>query len=476
MNNRVINFGPVRRRIGSHVCAALVLLLAPVSMLACDSTAEPRPQALSATVEQLAADRFDGRLTGSPGNRDAARMLAERLAGAGARPLPGENDLLVRHEQPVIRQLEPPTVSVTAPGGASVSFEPGVDFSVLIREGASPAGPVDADLLVLGEERANPAWIASHAGAALLVDADTFSTISRDAAVMEALFAAQSGPAAIVLALPPQVESMPRSLYLTGDTYPTRGPVLIQMTHRAAGRLPVAGDGGRSGASDTAGDAPATISLRGGYTAERATVASVAALVHDGRGSGEAAPPLVVSAHFDGPGRVTDEWHYPGAVDNASGVAVALEVARLIAEGACAPDRPVWIVLFNGEEQGMHGSRAFVRAFSDRLRGARVINVDMVGRRTTPVTVTVNPDASELGELAGRHIRAHGLEATVREGAGSDHAAFRGVAPAVSLVQAPYERMHRRGDVPANAEADVLAQIVASVCDVIASPDVGEKQ
>lgn len=464
-NERTTSARPPRRA-RTFVVVASTLLLSAVSVLACDSAAEPDPEELSATVERLASPRFDGRMTGSSGNEEAARMLADRLAASGARPLPGESGLLFRHEQAVVRQLERPAMTVTPVGGEALSFEPGVDFTILIREGTSPAGPVDAELLVLDGDRASPAWIESHPGAALLVDAETFSTISRDATVMEALFASDHGPAAIVLSLPAGIESLPRGLYLTADDYPRGGPVLIQMSHEAAERLPVDATPRGAGQSESVSEASVTLSIRGGYEVERTTVSSVAALVHDGGSPDERTPPVIVSAHFDGPGRISDAWHYPGAVDNASGVAVALELARLIAESR-APDRPVWVVLFNGEEQGMRGSLAFVDAFADRLRDARVINVDMVGQANTAVTVTVNPDAGELGDLAKRRLVAHGLEAVVREGGGSDHGAFAGLAPAISLVQAPYEHMHRRGDVPANVDPDVLVRIAAAVYDLV---------
>ena len=60
-------------------------------------------------------------------------------------------------------------------------------------------------------------------------------------------------------------------------------------------------------------------------------------------------PPLLVGAHYDGPPQS------PGADDNASGVAALLELAR------CAPRRPVWLVAFDQEEEGLLGSRALAQ-------------------------------------------------------------------------------------------------------------------
>ncbi|MEB3316884.1 MAG: M28 family peptidase [Cyanobacteriota bacterium] len=64
-------------------------------------------------------------------------------------------------------------------------------------------------------------------------------------------------------------------------------------------------------------------------------------------------PPLLVGAHYDGPPQS------PGADDNASGVAALLELARRFQ--AAPPLRPVWLVAFDQEEEGLLGSRALAR-------------------------------------------------------------------------------------------------------------------
>ncbi|MDD3642738.1 MAG: M28 family peptidase [Candidatus Krumholzibacteria bacterium] len=102
----------------------------------------------------------------------------------------------------------------------------------------------------------------------------------------------------------------------------------------------------------------------------------------DGASSGV----LLVTAHFDAIGRRTDGWAQawetepaPGADDNATGTALVIEAARVLA-GADLPF-DLEFVLFSAEELGKLGSIDFVSrcdaACAEEILG--VINLDMIG-------------------------------------------------------------------------------------------------
>jgi hypothetical protein len=106
---------------------------------------------------------------------------------------------------------------------------------------------------------------------------------------------------------------------------------------------------------------------------------NVGALV---RGSDPAAKDewVIVSAHFDHLGIRGDRF-YPGADDNASGVAMMLEVARSIVLGDERPRRGVMFVGFDLEEVGLFGSRYFVEHPPVPLDQVSLfITADMIGR------------------------------------------------------------------------------------------------
>jgi hypothetical protein len=73
---------------------------------------------------------------------------------------------------------------------------------------------------------------------------------------------------------------------------------------------------------------------------------------------------VMIGAHLD-------TWHAsPNASDDTSGVAVVLEAARILKAVGASPRRTIRIALWGGEEQGLHGSREYVRKhFGDPKTG-----------------------------------------------------------------------------------------------------------
>ncbi|MFQ4146418.1 M28 family peptidase [Chlorogloeopsis sp. ULAP02] len=90
------------------------------------------------------------------------------------------------------------------------------------------------------------------------------------------------------------------------------------------------------------------------------------------KGTDKEAGAILVGAHYD------TVAISPGADDNASGVAVLLEIARLL--GSRPTPRTLQLVFFDQEEAGLLGSKAFVTKTAHLLKNLRgVIVMDMVG-------------------------------------------------------------------------------------------------
>jgi hypothetical protein len=99
---------------------------------------------------------------------------------------------------------------------------------------------------------------------------------------------------------------------------------------------------------------------------------------------------VVVGAHYDhvGYGNAANSFGpfgfvHNGADDNASGVAGLLEVAAAARLLATPPRRPILFAFWDGEEQGLLGSRHFLRVRPAAVAGRRIVfsvNLDMIGR------------------------------------------------------------------------------------------------
>ena len=112
---------------------------------------------------------------------------------------------------------------------------------------------------------------------------------------------------------------------------------------------------------------------------------NVAAVV---RGSAQPDSFLVVSAHYDHLGTMGRKAYFPGANDNASGVALLLELAAHYARPENRPAYSVVFLLFGAEEAGLRGSRYFVAhplVPLDRIRF--LVNLDLLGTGEQGATV-----------------------------------------------------------------------------------------
>src|SRR5271165_6279753 len=89
---------------------------------------------------------------------------------------------------------------------------------------------------------------------------------------------------------------------------------------------------------------------------------------------------VIVAAHYDHLG-TRGGVLYPGADDNASGVAMMLEVARSMTSASSPPRRSLMFIGFDLEEKGLFGSRYFVAHPPVPLRQVVLfVTADMIGR------------------------------------------------------------------------------------------------
>lgn len=197
------------------------------------------------------------------------------------------------------------------------------------------------------------------------------------------------------------------------------------------------------------------------------------------RGGDLAQEIVMLGAHLDSTHGAT------GATDNAIGVGVCLEVMRILREVGAKPRRTIRVALWDGEEQGLMGSRAYVKRHLAQSQDANerpqienvyaYFNLDNGAGRVRGVWAQGNLGAMPL--LADWLSTVSDLGAgTVgrRSVGGSDHLAFESVGvPGFQFMQDRLEynsrSHHSTMDLFDRIQPEDAAQMVAAVAAVVYS-------
>lgn len=147
-----------------------------------------------------------------------------------------------------------------------------------------------------------------------------------------------------------------------------------------------------------------------------------------------------------------DSWHgATGATDNAAGCAVMMEAARIIKAAGLQPKRTIRVALWSGEEQGLLGSRAYVKTnFADPVdmvlkpaqsKVSAYYNLDNGTGRIRGIYLQGNKDAGPIFEQWLKPF--NDLDAktiTISNTGGTDHLSFDAVGiPGFQFIQDPIE-------------------------------------
>jgi len=186
------------------------------------------------------------------------------------------------------------------------------------------------------------------------------------------------------------------------------------------------------------------------------------------KGSG---PLVIVGAHYDTRSvadrdLVSPTQPVPGANDGASGVAVLLELARVLDVEKAGSE--VWLVFFDAEDQGNLNGWPFSVGAShaaDQLRvePRAVIVVDMIGDADQQILLEKNSDAQLLTELWGIAAQLGYAEHFVSQGGYAimdDHIPFRQKGwVAVDIIDFDYPYWHTTEDTLDKVSADSLERV-----------------
>jgi hypothetical protein len=194
-------------------------------------------------------------------------------------------------------------------------------------------------------------------------------------------------------------------------------------------------------------------------------------------GNGKTDEVVMLGAHLD-------SWHGgTGATDNGAGSAVVIETARILKALDVKMNRTVRVALWGGEEEGLLGSKAYVKEhFADRetmkttsehAKFAGYFNLDNGTGKVRGIYLQGNDMARPIFEAWLKPFADLGATAvTIRNTGGTDHQSFDAVGlPGFQFIQDPMEYStrthHSNMDVYDHIQAGDLMQASAVMASFV---------
>lgn len=186
---------------------------------------------------------------------------------------------------------------------------------------------------------------------------------------------------------------------------------------------------------------------------------------------------VILSAHYDHLG-VRNGSLYAGADDNASGVAMLLEVAERLAKAGTAPRRTIAFLAFDLEERMLFGSQWFAAHLpwpQDKLK--LFVTADMIGRSlgdlNLPAVFVLGSEHAphlktvldKVGEPQGLEVSRLGIDLI---GTRSDYGPFRDrKVPFLFFSTGQSDVYHTPLDLPQTLDYEKLARVTGLIDRVI---------
>lgn len=181
---------------------------------------------------------------------------------------------------------------------------------------------------------------------------------------------------------------------------------------------------------------------------------------------------IVIGAHYDHLGLDFRGEILHGADDNASGISVLIELAKVLGK-VLKPERSVVFIAFTGEEAGRKGSKYYIDS-EKRYPAAKCIgmlNLDTVGRLGKNKLLALGAGSAKewihIFRGAG-HLSGVEIEAVSEELDSSDQKSFQEAGiPAVQLFTGPHPDYHKPTDTVDKIDAEGLVKVATVTKEVI---------
>ena len=367
------------------------------------------PQRVMQDIKVLSSPELQGRETGTPGAELAAQYIAKRMEENGLMP-GGEKHTYLQTQITTRRHLlSIPTLAIENNTGSYVYRRDFAEIVGIKRYGESQAsiigvafGPLSSDdsksdpygllnmdtrehiLVVHGKDYLK---VSDGSALGILVIADEYYTIERKDLIPFEPTGFGWGIGIPAMAITPQVAEQ-----------------ILATAQSSIANLDEMADGlGVNQASITVPGA--TVHMKVDAPQQQYEVNTIDKYINvlgvipgQGHFMGTESQVIIVSAYYDGLGMGPDGTIYPGANDNASGVATLLELARLLSTTVYQPEKTIIFTVWAGGERG---------------EGLSVVNVMNARAGTSSFTVEAVVELSGVGYGSGKTI-ALGADSSYR--------------------------------------------------------------
>ena len=415
------------------------------------------------TVRVLSSRDFEGRQSGSRGGLKAAKFIAEKFRSYG----------LSVHLQTfplTYRRIDGARLIVRR-GQEKYEAVPGTDFMPVID---SPQVQVSAPVVFVGYGTCEEYEGLDVSGKVVLFIRGApkkGSGACRGNTNYDKLaFAAERGAKAALMVTGPEpsyfeaMTGIGQRVYASYARLPTGSnlPALMHISPAIADRLGV----NLRNPLPARLDASVSIEIRT-VSDPKAEGANVVALL-EGSDISLKEEFIVVGAHYDSFG-IQAGLLFPGANDNASGVAVITETARLMAR--MRPKIGILFVAFAGEEAGLLGSKYFVEHPPIPPKKVKtMINIDHAGMGDGNIIAGISEEGQKLREMMEGLKGGTGLKLKIYGPfPGSDHEPFatRGISTIALTSPGPFVDYHQTTDTADKIDEKLLRDVTELVLSIL---------
>jgi hypothetical protein len=326
-------------------------------------------------IEYLAGDELQGRLVGTPGNREAGEYIAARFAEYGLQPAGANDGYFQSFTSTVTLNVEQPVLTIIHPAGSSSEEE---SHTYVTHYEYVPRISL---YIGSGDATGRVVWLGK-------CDPSDFGVNLAEQIVLCAPLSGSEFTQAVEQALQYKVGGL---LIIREDDgpYARSGYGFSELIEMPAFRVSYAITEDLLAGSPYALDdldqlevptaLATTVHMANAFERKETPARNVLGLL-PGTDPPQKDEIVIIGAHYDHVGVDPDGTIYNGANDNASGVAVLLEIARMWQAQGYHPARSVLFAAWDAEEQGMFGAGYYVSAPVYPLeQTVAYINVDCVG-------------------------------------------------------------------------------------------------